>query len=47
MPSGVQGIACHLWCQIKALEEKFLKEGGVKEKMMRMRLAAREKQKKL
>ena len=33
--------------QIKALEEKFLKEGGVKEKMMRMRLAAREKQKKL
>ena len=32
--------------QIKALEKKFLEEGGVKERMMQMRLAAREKQKK-
>ena len=29
--------------QIKALEEKFLKEGGVKEKMMKMRLEYRDK----
>ena len=30
--------------QISGLKDKFLREGGVRENMMRMRLAAREEQ---